>query len=711
MTTGVVSEEEWMRAGLSVLATDADTSVILFASGDQLQEFRRRLGEYEGGAPQGQRNRPYASLIDSIEQFEPLGPNDRIGPHLRRRGWTVESFADNAPYTLDVELWDTGPHARRVARVNELSALIEARGGDVVDRYVGNTLTLFRVSATGTLIRFLLDLDDVASVDEMPAPEHLTAELLEMTLQDLPAAARPDGAAPSIGILDSGLSAAHPLIAPAVGVVIGVPDGLGSADVRGHGTRVASIALYGDIRSCVENQQFTPEVRVHSAKIVNDQGRFDDRRLVISQVRDAMVALNQAGCRIFNMSLCDPSLAYDGGKLTAWAAALDELAREMNVVIVLASGNYSIQQIEAEAHVRNYPRYLVEPHVRILDPATAAIPLTVGAIAERAAVPPRGQRNVSLQPVAAAGEPSPFTRSGPGINETLKPDLCDFGGNLLFDGATQSLVPYDECAIMSFCHEYLRRLFMTAVGSSLAAPRVAHKAALVLRAFPAASANLVRALLASSASVPAAAIERLRPVGADAVARLCGYGVPDVSRAVTSNESRVVLYADDTIALDRFYVYEVPIPQEFVQAPGERYIQITLAYDPPTRHTRVDYFGTTMSYRLIRGARLNEVTEHYRRRAEAEGPVPEMPGRSNCDLIPGPAIRDRGTLQRSIFTMRQNPRPGYGDTYYLVVRCEGKWAGEEDGPQRFALVVEIGHPAVNRLYERLRERLRIRVQV
>ena len=59
--------------------------------------------------------------------------------------------------------------------------------------------------------------------------------------------------------------------------------------------------------------------------------------------------------------------------------------------------------------------------------------------------------------------------------------------------------------------------------------------------------------------------------------------------------------------------------------------------------------------------------------------------------------------------MRQNPRKSYGDTYFLVVRCEGKWACDEDAPQRFAVVVEVGHPTVQRLHERIRERVRIRL--
>src|ERR1700733_13379874 len=42
-TSGVLPEEEWERAGLTVLGTDADTSVVLFSNDAELKEFRRRL--------------------------------------------------------------------------------------------------------------------------------------------------------------------------------------------------------------------------------------------------------------------------------------------------------------------------------------------------------------------------------------------------------------------------------------------------------------------------------------------------------------------------------------------------------------------------------------------------------------------------------------------------------------------------------------------
>jgi len=80
-------------------------------------------------------------------------------------------------------------------------------------------------------------------------------------------------------------------------------------------------------------------------------------------------------------------------------------------------------------------------------------------------------------------------------------------------------------------------------------------------------------------------------------------------------------------------------------------------------------------------------------------------------MEPKPSIREGGTLQKAIFTMRRAPRVDYGDTYHLVVRCEKKWASDEHGPQRYAVVVTIDHTAEINLYDRIRDRIQAAVRL
>jgi hypothetical protein len=133
---------------------------------------------------------------------------------------------------------------------------------------------------------------------------------------------------------------------------------------------------------------------------------------------------------------------------------------------------------------------------------------------------------------------------------------------------------------------------------------------------------------------------------------------------------------------------------------------VALAFDPPVRHTRADYAGVGMSFRLVRGCDPSLIFDHYRRRTTAEGPRPEINNRYNCLLEPGPRERERSTLQVASVTFSRRTE-AYGDDYYVLVRCEGGWAAGFETHQRFALVVELSHQAEVQLYTRLRTRIRL----
>src|SRR6202035_3102314 len=127
--------------------------------------------------------------------------------------------------------------------------------------------------------------------------------------------------------------------------------------------------------------------------------------------------LHARGCRIFNLSIGDRKARYSGGKVGTWTAILDELARELDILIIVAAGNYEHEPANghAEDHLTGYPRYLLTSESRLLEPAVGANVLTVGAVAHAAAVPSQGPGDVSVRPIAGVGEPAPFTRCGPGV--------------------------------------------------------------------------------------------------------------------------------------------------------------------------------------------------------------------------------------------------------------------------------------------------------
>jgi len=712
-----VQEDTWRLAGFNVLAQEPNNILVVFTNDTELQEFRARLAEYQKG-PQGTQKAPsHNGLFACIDDVSGIAATDRIGPRLRSEGIVNLAAIDmRVAYTIDIELWDAPTRLDREVRVQNVVTHIEEKEGEVLSRYVGDAgLIVLRARLRGSLLRDVLALPLIARVDRPPIPDLGERDPPIVTLTAVPEPVHPGDDAPLIGIIDSG-STDHPLLAPSLEESIGVPESLGTADIFGHGTKVAGIAAFGDLRECVSANTFASPVRIISAKVVNDQGQFDDTATIPAQMRDAVRALHERGCRVINIALGDRfRIPYDGGRASQWAATLDTLARELDLVIIVTAGNSAGGDrapwgAQPEHITQTYPDYLITPANRIVDPATAAVVLTVGSLAHANGLPTEDIAGAELRAIASLNTPTPVTRSGPGANNAIKPDLVDYGGTCLFDGMGPRIATgnhYASAGMLTLRPDYLGGLLTAATGTSMAASRIAYKAALLLRAMPSASANMIRALLALSASIPPEAIQCLNRLGGGAALACCGYGVPDVARELDSEERRVVLIADhQELATDQFALYRIPLPKEFQTTKGKRQIRVGMAFDPPVRHTRLEYLGLRVNYHLIRGMKPDDIFEHFRQRTKDEKRFDDLPSTAKCNLEPSRDIRGTSTLQAATFKMARNIDL-YGDDYYLAVFAERRWAGEEITHQRFAVAVELEHEAQINIHQQLRARVRV----
>lgn len=714
--TDQMAEDEWRRAGFKVLAQDKDRVLILFTSDTELTEFKTRLARYQNDPLTAKGNPPHNGLFGNIEAVSAIAPGDRLGPRLRSSGIAdVDAINGRKKWTVDAEIWDAASEEARHIRVRALEDFVIKAGGDVLSRYIGDTgLIMLHIKVRGTLLRRLCHVAEIALIDSPPTPDLEPAPFSKLSISSTGLVTAPPNDAPMIGIIDSGVSA-NPLLDQATIDSFGVPAELGDADIHGHGTRVAGIAIYGDVSECIAERSFAAPFRLLSVRVVNDTGRFDDLSSISDQMQKAVRALHARGCRIINISLGDAEkIPYTDGRVSAWASTLDDLARILDVLIIVSAGNSSGAPSapwgsNPDGVITLYPRYLFEPANRIIDPAMAACVLTVGSIAHSNGLPNHEYDSADIRPIAARDHPTPITRTGPGTGGAIKPELVDYGGTAVFSGVAQRLMTganWDSAGIVTLRAKYLDGLFEASTGTSMAAPRVAFKAALLLRRFPTASANLLRALLATCADVPEGTVELLDGVADNSVRRCCGYGIPDVERALFSQEKRVVRYADrDILEIDQFALYEVPIPDDFSRVKGERQIRVTLAFDPPVRHTRIEYLGVRMSFRLIRGLTPEQIYEHYRRRDESEE-WPDLPEKHKCKLTPGYKARSVGTLQSATFRMKKNV-DHYGDTYYLAIFADRRWAGEDVNQQRYSAIVELLHPGEVQLYQQSRQRVRL----
>lgn len=735
--------------GITMVGIERDGAIIAFRDDLNLGAFRQALDDYIRGPRDGinpQTGRPYASTKWDIfefieaEQMRLWSRPDRVGSRLAEAtGPESRNIELARTYVLDVELWHRGTQNLAREAILEVQRLVDdspAVGERLSDEFIGDSLCLARVSLSGAKLDRLLDMDIVSEVDLPPIPIFDALAARQMTRRDFPAPPRPPADGPSVCTLDSGVASNNPLLANNVGHAEAILTREESAaDEHGHGTMVGGLAVFGDVRACYQAGQFASDITLYSARVLNAVNRFDDEKLIIQQMRQAIEVFKAPpyNCRVFNLSLGDdrPWLR-DNTRQSLWAESLDVLARQEKVLLVVSAGNQLLgtgnTARDAEEVLANYPSYLFEPECGLCDPATAAIAVTVGGIAQYDEPETRrGARDGSIvRTIAHPGEPLPTTRIGPGLEGAFKPEFVAYSGNWTFDGFGSSLRTIRDdpgVAVMSLSSKPLESLFTFNVGTSFGAPLVARLGALVWDRLRDAlddepDPNLVRAVLATAASVPQPLREQIGLLhGDEAVQRVCGYGAIDEDLALHSGDRRVTLVAQASIPIDSFQLYEVPVPEEFRRAPGRKRVVVALAFDPPVRRRRAQYLGVEMSYALIRGKSVEEIVEAYRAlTAEEQAAVRRqeitMPGALQspykCDLKPGPQALESSTLQRSEWTF-QSERQNYGESWYLFIRATRNWAPAEVVSQDFGIAVclESEEP---QLYNLVRQRVQVRLQ-
>jgi hypothetical protein len=79
-----------------------------------------------------------------------------------------------------------------------------------------------------------------------------------------------------------------------------------------------------------------------------------------------------------------------------------------------------------------------------------------------------GEVRLGDRAIAQVGEPSPFSRSGPGVSGGVKPDVCHFGGNRVLNNA-DVLVEADFGVSVLSTRAGDGRLFGIANGTSFSA--------------------------------------------------------------------------------------------------------------------------------------------------------------------------------------------------------------------------------------------------
>ncbi len=570
---------------------------------------------------------------------------------------------------------------------------------------------------------------EVVEPEDIILPQNQGKQGAQLATAVVPVA--PDADAPAVCVIDSGIQEAHVLLQPGIDHVASrcfLPGQAATAVADevapgGHGTRVAGALLYGEDIPTAGAPQLS--IWIQNARVLNAQNTMPVEIFPPEVLRKVVESFNDGPrqTRIFNHSINARSYCRTR-YMSSWAAEIDQLCNERDVLIVQSAGNLPLKGASPFLGIadhldagRDYPNYLTESTARIANPGQSLQALTVGSIAYDQAV--HGEWSTfATQPAG----PSAFSRTGPGIWGVIKPEVVEYGG----DAARTSNAPHDIQAggvIPAACPNLARSTLhgpgpavdRDTAGTSFAAPKVARIAALVQSVLPAESALLYRAIVVQSAQWPAWANEilaRLRNspsnivpeekqallIAATSAFRCLGFGIPDEARATTNTDHRTTLITngDTEIHAGECHIYQVPIPSELRQQADEFEIRIdvTLSYVAQPRRTRRNlrrYLSTWVDWKA---SKLGEGLHDFRVRAMKDvlNEDPPLPGTTLPWVLhekPQDGLirdfkRNSGTVQKDWAVVSSNTLP---DHFCIAVVGHQGWSHDPDSMARYALAV------------------------
>lgn len=390
------------------------------------------------------------------------------------------------------------------------------------------------------------------------------------------------------------------------------------------------------------------------------------------------------------------------------------------MVFVVSAGNSDPRNIfeELEEIIEQYPKYLVENEFfRIINPATSALSLTVGAIAQEVSISEQhmdGHITNIHTSIAQHGEPSPFTRTGFGINGMLKPELVHYGGNLIFKKEFGRIIENVGGKIPVLSNNPTEKLFNFNYGTSFSAPMITHILGEMANKYPEKSANFLKNLLLQSAE--SHKVEGFDGSDSDkqnALLKVKGYGLPNFEKAISSLDNRVLLLDEGVIGLNKVQVYSFDVPQLFFETKGYKRISVALTFDPVTRMTRGDsYLGNRMQFKLYHSINPNYVAEKFGEYDFSD----EDAGMEELDvyeikLTPGPNSRNSGCHQKGIKEYKRDPKNVPTSPLSLVVINSNKWIADENHQQQYCVSVMVEHTEDIKLYTEIRTAVQQRVRI
>lgn len=498
-------------------------------------------------------------------------------------------------------------------RENEIEKYLEIYGGSPEDIIIWDNevdAVYFKISINGKGLKDLVQTYQYlyeVKLDTKYDLEHLHLPIIdEYQLEVIP----PDINAAKVCVIDSGIQENHRLIQSAIDVansrsyVDGDATTVDYVRLSGHGTKVAGSVLYPV--SIPKEGQFNLESNIQNARILDHKCEISTSKFE-PKLMEQIVA-DYPETRIFNLSVSE-KVAFNGTHMPSLAASIDKLIHENNILFIVATGNLSNLGITEHIQVgRNYPTYLDETASKVANPGVSYFAITVGSIAKE------DFENADYKALAGKNYVSPFSRTGLGMWGCIKPDVVEFGGDLVKNKLSDELITNETTAVelVNSTLHGASAVGKDSVGTSFSTPKVSYIASRLQTEHPTESAQMYRALIIQSARLPEHCF--YNPTLKDF--RYYGYGVPDVNRALNNSHSRITFIQDGKVGPKKADIYRLKFP-DALRGEGKEFrilVEVTLSFTAKTRLTRKGSHSYLSNWLEWQSSKYNERFSSFRSR-------------------------------------------------------------------------------------------------
>ncbi|MEQ9219296.1 MAG: S8 family peptidase [Cyclobacteriaceae bacterium] len=502
-------------------------------------------------------------------------------------------------------------------RESDVQGFLDVYSGELLDSIDFNDSWTYLITISGKGLKdlvynypYLFEVTLPEDLEEFDSTDSIDENAFD--LEVLP----PDSNAPKVCIIDSGIQENHPLLENAIDTANSrsyLPDNQVTADQvpgGGHGTRVAGTVLY--FNNIPRTGDFQPILTIQNARILNESNDLPDNLSAPVLMEEIVNDYLSSGTRIYNLSVNEKNPCATI-HMSTWAAKIDQLILDRDVLFIISAGNLFRQTIsQAIQSGIEYPDYLLQEFSRIANPSQSSFGITVGSICE-------GQfQDIDRESFGTEGEISAFSRSGLGMWGAIKPDVVEYGGDLVRERTGQVVLisGRPECSPELVTSTYDRNRSLTnrdAVGTSYSAPKVSHVMAAIQGNLPDYSTLLYKALLIQSARWPEVYWSHANPLN---VLRHIGFGVPNIDKATNNSDYRITLVYEGNISPKKADVFNIKIPEE-IRRIGDEYdilIEVTVSFRAKPRRTRRYSYSYLSSYLQWESSQFGETFEMFRNR-------------------------------------------------------------------------------------------------